>query len=50
MHFQALKKLQELFTLKIDTEGFIGYTRYEEYDDPTLIYIDDRDVIYKGVE
>lgn len=34
----------------IDTEGFIGYTRYEEYDDPTLIYIDDRDVIYKGVE
>ena len=34
----------------IDTKGFIGYTRYEEYDDPTLIYIDDRDVIYKGVE
>lgn len=22
------------------TEGFLGYTRYEEYDDPTLIYND----------
>ena len=35
----------------MDTLGFIGYTRYEEYDDPTLIYIDDDgDVIYKDVE
>ena len=34
----------------IATQGFIGYTRYEEFDDPTLIYIDDGNVIYKGVK
>lgn len=34
----------------IATEGFIGYTRYEGYDDPTLIYINYGTVAYKGVE
>ena len=24
----------------LETEGFLGYTRYEEYEDPTLIYND----------
>lgn len=38
------------FDLTKGTQKFVGYTRYEEYDDPTLIYIDDGDVIYKGVE
>ena len=34
----------------IATEGFIGYTRYEEYDVPSLIYIEDDTVVYKNVE
>ena len=45
-----IDKFLHWLTPYIDTEGFIGYTRYEEYDDPTLIYIDYRDVVYKGVE
>ena len=35
----------------IATKGFIGYKRYEEFHDPTLIYIDDyENVIYKNVK
>ena len=45
-----IDKFLHWLTPYIDTEGFIGYTRYEEYNDPTLIYIDYRDVVYKGVE
>ena len=35
----------------IVTEGFIGYMRYEEWEDPTLIYNDfDNDkIVFKGV-
>lgn len=38
----------------VKTRGFVGYMRYEEFDDPTLIYIDDCvrlfniDVTYDG--
>lgn len=32
------------------TQGFIGYHRYEEYDDPTLIYHDYGRIKYKHVE
>ena len=31
------------------TKGFIGYMRYEEDEDPTLIYFTDRGVEYKRV-
>lgn len=33
----------------IDTKGFIGYTRYEESEDPTLIYndFDNKKIIFK---
>ena len=36
----------------IGTDGFIGYMRYEEWEDPTLIYNDfDNDkILFKGVE
>lgn len=34
----------------IATYGFIGYKRYEEYDDPTLVYIECGKVVFKGVE
>lgn len=31
------------------TYGFLGYTRYEEYDDPTLIYNEQGKIVYKQV-
>ena len=36
----------------IGTEGFIGYMRYEEWEDPTLIYndFDNNKIVFKGVE
>ena len=34
----------------IETEGFIGYTRYEEYENPTLFYIEDGKAVFKYVE
>ena len=36
----------------IGTDGFIGYIRYEEWENPTLIYNDfDNDkILFKGVE
>ena len=33
----------------IVTYGFIGYKRYEEFDDPTLIYNDYGKIVYKQV-
>lgn len=33
----------------INTEGFLGYTRYEEADNPTLIYKENEEIIYKKV-
>lgn len=34
----------------LSTTGFIGYHRYEEYEDPTLIYNDNDGINYKFVE
>lgn len=36
----------------IETDGFIGYMRYEEWEDPTLIYndFDNNKIIFKGIE
>lgn len=35
----------------IETDGFIGYMRYEDHDDPTLIYNDfyEGHIYYKNV-
>lgn len=33
----------------LHTTGFLGYYRYEEFDDPTLIYNDYGDIEYKNV-
>jgi len=32
-----------------ETKGFIGYSRYEEDENPTLIYFTDTGVVYMGV-
>lgn len=32
----------------IMTEGFLGYMRYEEYADPTLIYKENGKIVYKS--
>ena len=36
----------------IETKGFIGYKRYEEWEDPTLIYndFDNNKIIFKNLE
>lgn len=34
---------------KSEHEGFVGYYRYEESDDPTLIYFTDDGIEYKNV-
>lgn len=34
----------------IRSYGFIGYTRYEEEDNPSLIYIEDGKIIYRWAE
>ena len=33
----------------IETYGFLGYHRYEEFDDPTLIYKEDGKIVYKNI-
>ena len=33
----------------IETYGFLGYHRYEEFDYPTLIYKEDGKIVYKNV-
>ena len=47
-----LEEFLDWLKLYIKTKGFIGYMRYEEWKDPTLIYNDfDNDkIVFKGVE
>ena len=44
-----IKKFLDWLCPYIVTAGFIGYTRYEEFDDPTLIYNDYGEIVYKQV-
>lgn len=45
-----LAKFLDWLAPYIETSGFIGYTRYEEYEDPTLVYIEEGRVVFKAVE
>lgn len=45
-----IEKFLDWIVPYIATCGFIGYTKGEEYGDPTLVYIDDGRVVFKGVE
>lgn len=42
-------KFMDWISQYADEHGFVGYTRYEEADDPILIYIRDGKVEYKEV-
>ena len=44
-----IKKFLDWIYPYTETRGFIGYTRYEEDDDPTLVYFDDDGVRFKYV-
>lgn len=46
---QEIEKFMDLISPYIDTEGFLGYMRYEECDDPTLIYNDRGTIIYRNI-
>ena len=44
-----IEKFMNLISPYIYTEGFLGYMRYEECDDPTLIYNDSGKIIYRNI-
>lgn len=44
-----IEKFLDWLAPYIKTYGFIGYTRYEEFDDPTLVYIEDHKVVFKQI-
>ena len=44
-----IRKFLDWLAPYIETDGFIGYTRYEECENPTLIYIEDGKVVFKDV-
>lgn len=42
-----IKKFMDFIQPYLDTRGFLGYTRYEEDDDPTLIYNSSEGIVYE---
>ena len=48
-YHDEIKLLLDWLYPYIKTRGFVGYTRYEEDEHPTLIYITDSGVEYKNV-
>lgn len=44
-----IEKFLDWLVPYIKTCGFIGYARYEEFDDPTLVYIEDHKVVFKQI-
>lgn len=44
-----IEKFMDFISSYIDTEGFLGYMRYEECEEPTLIYNNYGTVIYKYI-
>ena len=42
-----IEKFMEFIQPYLDTRGFLGYTRYEEFDDPTLIYNSRDGIVYE---
>lgn len=45
-----IEKFLDFISSHIETDGFIGYMRYEESENPTLIYNDDGKIIYKEIQ
>lgn len=45
---EEIEKFMDWLCPYIETEGFLGYKRYEECDDPTLIYKENGEIIYKS--
>lgn len=45
---EEIEKFMDWLCPYIETEGFLGYKRYEEDDDPTLIYKENGEIIYKS--
>lgn len=45
-----IQKFLDWLSPCISTIGFIGYMRYEEDDNPTLIYIEDNKPVFKNVD
>ena len=43
-----IRKFMNFIQPYLDTRGFLGYTRYEEYDDPVLIYNTGKEIIYEA--
>lgn len=43
-----IEKFMDWLCPYIETEGFLGYKRYEECDDPTLIYKENGEIVYKS--
>ena len=44
-----IEKFLDWLTPYVETHGFIGYTRYEECENPKLVYIENGKVILKNV-
>lgn len=42
-----IAKFMDFIQPHLDTHGFLGYTRYEEFDNPTLIYNSKNGIIYE---
>lgn len=45
---EEIEKFMDWLCPYIETEGFLGYKRYEEQDDPTLIYKEHGEIIYES--
>ena len=46
-YYNEIKLFLDWLCPYIETDGFLGYTRYEEHDDPTLIYKENGKIVYK---
>lgn len=46
---QEIEKFMDFISAYIYTEGFLGYMRHEECDDPTLIYNNRGTIIYRNI-
>ena len=44
---EEIEKFMDWLRPYIKTEGFLGYKRYEEFKNPTLIYKENEKIIYK---
>ena len=48
-YHEEIEKFMNWLCPYIETEGFLGYMRYEECDNPTLIYKENGEIVYKDI-